>query len=197
MARSKALALRDYVRKPAIPQSKPTKRITPELVAESPDTSHVEPEPREEGTQEERQEILDSLGGRDNAVFWEPSCPDEARDYAHDALLLGKLFNSLDFDGFMRWLHLMGSSKAAAEIILPASRSTCDGLKACLENHWDGVAFDEEDAAARAIVFYRRHSPQLRPHLTQAEVDFLDGMCNYLLCLLRNAGYHVAHSAAG
>jgi len=207
-AKSKALALRNYMTKP--PAEKPTKRITPERVASSPDTEPYSSEPvpdvpktisdpdtgpEEEGTEEERQEILQSLGGPDNSIFWEPTCPDEERDYADDALLLGKLFNSLDFDMFIRYLHLVGNEKAANEIILPASRSTCTGLKACLENYLDDVTFDYADAAARTLVFYRRHSPQLEPHLAQAAVDFLEGMCNYLLCLLRNAGYHVAHTA--
>jgi hypothetical protein len=197
MARSKALAIRDYVRKPAVQPSKPTKRITPELVAESPDTEPYssQPEPQSEPEPEEP-EVPETLGTTSNPILWEPSCTSEDHDYEHNAEYLQELYNErlhVDND-LLKPLYNMGHTKAAACVITPILRYPCGALSIMVEaycrNDFDGRL----QAGLCALVFYRRHSYQLDPLLTQTEVDFFEGMCNYLLCFLRNAGYHVTHT---
>jgi len=206
MARSKALAFRDYVTKP--PVKKPTKRITPEFVASSPQEteSYAEPEPcleldlppeaEEALPEEEKHEAIETLGTADNPIFWEPTCSDNERNNANDALLIGSLYDKLDFDAkFIQPLHVLGHQKAATEVLLPALRSPCDGLRSNLYCYSQGISHDHDQAAANAVVLYRRHSPHIRPHLTGDQADLFHGLCNYLLCLLRNAGFHVTHTS--
>ena len=197
MTKNKVLAARDYVRKPAVQQSKPTKRITPERVSSSPQETESYAELEEDLAEKEGDELLATLGAASNPIYWEPTCPDEERDHGEDGLILQKILCEVDFDDkFIQSLHTTGHQKAAAEIILPALRASCDGLKASLKCYHRGIERNHQQAAADALVFYRRHSPQLEPHITYDEGDFLEGMCNFLLCFLRNAGYHVTHTAS-
>ena len=211
-AKSKALALRDYMTKP--PPPKPTKRITPERVSSSPQETESyaefeqfpeapEPEPAfeaEEERQDDVSEMLEAfktLGSADNPIFWEPSCFSEDHDYEHNAEYLQELFNErLDVDNdILKPLYNMGHTNAALAI-LPIIHHPCNALMLMLEAYCH-LDFDGRlHTGLNALVFYRRHSYQLDPLLTQTEVDFFEGMCNFLLCFLRNAGYRVTHTAS-
>lgn len=197
MARSKVLAVRDYVRKPAVQQSKPTKRITPEFVASSPQETESYAEPEfEELPEEEKHDVAETLGSADNPIFWEPTCFDQNCNHTDDTLRIRYICDQLDFDAkFIQPLHCLGHQKATTQVLMPALRSTCHGLKAGIDCYSQGISHDHDQAAADAVVLFRRHSPWIKPHLTDSEADLLQGLCNYLLCLLRNAGYHVTHTS--
>ena len=192
-AKSKALALRDYMTKP--PPPKPTKRITPERVSSSPQDTESYAE-FEQLPEEEKHEVTETLGSADNPIFWEPTCSDKGCNQTDDTLRIRYMYDKLDFDAkFIQPLHCLGHQKAVTEVLLPALRSPCHGLKASIDCYSQGISHDHDQAAANAVVLYRRHSPQIQPYLTADQDDLFHGLCNYLLCLLRNAGYHVTHTA--
>jgi len=186
MARSKALAMRDYVKKPA---EQPTKRITPEFVAESP-----EPEPEEEEPWEEP-EVLRTLGTADNPVYWEPTCFSGKRNHFDDAALISTVCEHCDFENdFLLPLLQAPHSAAAYWELMPPIKASCDLLKEKIDSYLRFDNSPQQVLCTEALVFYRRHSPWLEPHLTQAEVDLLESMCMFVLCFLRNSGYHVTRS---
>jgi len=196
-AKSKALALRDYMTKP--PPKKPTKRITPEFVSSSPQETEPyaepEPEPEKELTEEERDEILTTLGSANNPIYWEATCPDDMHNDIEDAFLISIFVKELDWENkLMKPLANMSRKEAIDRLVLPALQAPCESLRISLKCYHQ-TPRNHQETAIDAVVLYRRHSPQVKPHLRDDTVDFFEGMCNYLLCLLRNAGYHVTHTA--
>jgi hypothetical protein len=253
MARSKALAMRDYMRKPA---EQSTKRITPEpVVSSSQETEsrspatynpfplwtidtpkHIErqmeeygltregmrasyrkslaeepePEPGPEPDPEEKdsdsalsepepeleREEVEDHGLNGDPVRWEPTCPNEDRDFFKDASQLGLLHKHLAFEETFIVPFAHNSRQMTLHMLVwPAIQASCDALKADLEAFLQGDMTDRSAVTAKALVFYRRHSPQLAPHLTTSEIDAYEGMCNFLICVFRNAGYPVHGSS--
>jgi hypothetical protein len=142
----------------------------------------------EEGNEDEEME----LGTKDNPIRWEPTCPSEQRDYADDAATISRLFNFINFDhDFLFPILSMNWKYVVTWFIEPAVESSCDAIMLTLKCYLQGEHPDNHGVAADAIVFYRRHSPQLKAHLMDTEVDFLENMCCVLRGLLRTAGWSV------
>jgi hypothetical protein len=253
MARDKALAMRDYMRKPAEERSTPTKRITPEPVVSSsqetesrPPATDVqfpllmadipnyidwqmeeygltregiyasyrqrlseEPEPEpisEEEFEEEADRAtpriqqskrdLDTFGSKDNPIYWEPfRVPNVRRQYPGDAEVLREVFEILSVDDdIIKPLYEIGHAEAVKKVIKPAIWGPSDYLMAYPHSCINGNSRNRLQNGINALAFYRHHSPQLDPHLTHAEVDFFEGMCNFLLCFIRNSGYSITHT---
>jgi len=126
----------------------------------------------------------------EDRVSWEPTSPHENRDHSDDAACLRGFFKCLDYDADFFDVLLCGSNRKAADAILPAIKSSCNTLKHDLNLYQEGNVSDPA-AGAKALVFYRRNSFPLKPHLTTEEFDFYESMSNFLVCVLRRAGYSV------
>ena len=129
----------------------------------------------------------------ENLTNEEPTspCENRNRDHADDAVCLRGFFMYLDYDMDFFGTLLCASNKEAADVILPAIKASCNDIKHDLNQYQKGDVSDDPAAGAKALVFYRRHSFQLKPHLTTEEFDFYESMSNFLACILRRAGYSV------
>ena len=96
----------------------------------------------------------------------------------------------LDYDMDFLDTLLCRSNKEAASVILSAIKASSNDIKHQLELYQQGNPSDPA-AGAKALVFYERISSALKPHLTDEEVSFYEGMSNFLSCVLRRAGYSV------
>ena len=135
----------------------------------------------------------EQVGTEDNPIHWEPVCPAEERDYADDAATISKLLKSIDFDvDFLFPVLGMKWKFVATWIIEPPVQLPCHAIKYTLDDYLQGTyGGHHQYVAAEALVFYRRHSPWLKPHLTDTQIAFLENMCCVLRALLRSAGWSV------
>jgi hypothetical protein len=126
-------------------------------------------------------------------VYGEPTspCENRNRDHADDAMCLRGFFKYLDYDMDFLGTLLCASNRDAADVILPAIKASCNDIKHDLDQYQKGDVSDDPAAGAKALVFYRRHSFPLKPHLTTEEFDFYESMSRFLVCVLRRAGYTV------
>ena len=132
---------------------------------------------------------LKALHSQRDAPF-EPTCLCGERNHADDAACLRALFKCLNYDKDFLDTLVCADSKKAVNAIVCAVNATCNAIKHDIESYQE-LTVSNPDAGTKALVFYRRHSFALKPHLTADEVQFFDSMCNFLACILRKAGYTV------
>ena len=134
-------------------------------------------------------EELKALRAGEDAIAWEPTCPNQNRDFADDAACLSSFFQTLNFDDdFIEPLLCEPRKTGADKVILPAFNASCNYLKSELDFYLERGLSDPA-AGTKGLVFYRRHSIQLKPHLTSSSIEFYESMCNFLASILHNAGY--------
>jgi len=126
----------------------------------------------------------------EDPVNSEPTPALEKRNFAEDAACLRGFFMHLDYDMDFLDTLLCASNKEAANVILSAIKAPSSDIMHDLKVYQEGDLSDPA-AGAKALVFYKRSSSALRPHLTAEEVNFYEGMSNLLACVLRRAGYSV------
>ena len=160
-----------------------------------PDLALEVPEAEEAEEEEEKHEALASLGTASNPIYWESTCFEEEHDYADDASVLRALFDRLSFENdVLDPLIATPRQDVIDNFILPFWKSPCYVSKRLLALYVNREFLSHPCPGVDALVLYRRHSTHLKPHLTHAQIDLLESSCNFLLCLLRNAGFHVTHT---
>jgi len=126
----------------------------------------------------------------ENPVSWEPTCPAEQRDQSDYITWFKAFVKCVAFDEDFFDVVLCGDFQEAASKIFYVINLPSEDLRRGLELYQEGN-FHDPFVGAKALVFYRRHSFFLKPHLTAEEVNFYESMSNFLVCVLRRANYSV------
>ena len=142
------------------------------------------------------QEFL-AVGPKKKTIHWGPSCFNEQRNYFNDARIMSEVSDA-DYSELLEHFYSRSHNNAVAMLLLPAVESSCDTLKGDLFAYLDGN-LPTAIACAKALVFYRRHSFHLEPHLSSSNINFYESMCDLLPDFFRTAGHRVRtpHSSTG
>ena len=123
-------------------------------------------------------------------IFWGPSCPNEERNYSNDAHIINELYDA-DYAELLFQLYTGAHKSAVSVLLLPAIDSSCNALKADLYAYFDGGTLPTAIACAKALVFYRRHSPHLKPYMSDAKIYYYEYLCGLFRDFLEEAGHCV------
>ena len=112
---------------------------------------------------------------------------------ADDVTLLRDVRHSMNYEENFLWpLKQVGPMLAAISCIHAAIDTPCDILKVHLKEYAQNKSCSHQRAAIKAFVFYRRHSPELVPHLRSTEVHFYETTCDMLCNILRSFNYSIS-----
>ena len=122
-------------------------------------------------------------------VQWGPVCKGNNRNIRHVANLLREVFQHVTFYDLVQALVDRPRAKTAEMLIWPYLNQQCKSLQRSLERQLERGLLNRSTALVKALILYRRHSPQLQHYFHSRLVVACEGMCNHVFSFLINAGY--------
>jgi hypothetical protein len=141
--------------------------------------------------------------GQNQTILWGPWCPED-HNLVHCSDKVKVVLDAVDLNKFFELIFDGSHKKAVAMFLWPAIDASCDSLMSYLDAYVRGIieAFADPElpqtiACAKALVFYRRHSHQLKTRLTDIEVNILEAACDNLRSAFHLAGHSLRSPRRG